>query len=364
MIGSRLKLARAAAGLSLRELEARLQSLVTAQAIGKYERDEMMPSSTVLIALAQVLCVAPDYLLKQSDLRVAQIEFRKKALTSAKEEASVRARVLGSVERYREVEELLAIDGTWAPPKGFPREVTTAEHADQAASDMRQRWSLGLDPIPDLCALLEEHQIKVQVLDLPEDVSGLHAEVATGSKQSIRTVVVNAKQAGERQRFTLAHELGHLLLRVPEGKDGEKLCHRFASAFLMPSPTVVREIGPRRHALPVRELFRLKALFGVSAQAVAYRCRDLGVISEALFRSVFQTFGTKGWRKQEPNALPPEKPLRYERLVMRALAEDVIGEARAAELLGVSTWHLIEMLDSPPDDNDDGEPAGANRYPV
>ncbi len=358
MIGSRLKLARAAAGLSLRELEARLHSLVTAQAIGKYERDEMMPSSTVLIALAQALGVAPDYLLKQSDLRVAQIEFRKKALTSAKEEASVRARVLDSVERYREVEELLAINGTWAPPKGFPRPVTTAEHGDQASSDLRQRWDLGVDPIPDLCALLEEHQIKVQVLDLPEDVSGLHAEVTTGSKQSIRTVVVNAKHPGERQRFTLAHELGHLLLRVPEGKEGEKLCHRFASALLMPAPTVVREIGARRHALPVRELFRLKVLFGVSAQAVAYRCRDLGIISEALFKSIFRLFGKKNWRRLEPNPLTAEKPVRYERLVMRALAENVIGESRAAELLGVSTWQLIEMLDSPPEESSDAEPSG------
>ena len=47
-----------------------------------------------------------------------------------------------------------------------------------------------------------------------------------------------------------------------------------------------------------------------------------------------------------------------------ALAENVIGEAMAAELLGVSTWQLIEMLDSPPDDGDDSKPAGANRYPV
>lgn len=358
MIGPRLKLARAAAGLSLRELEARMNNVVTAQAIGKYERDEMTPSSTVLIALAQALGVAVDYLLKQSDLRVAQIEFRKKALTSPKEEASVRARLLDSVERYGEVEALLAIDGTWKPPKGFPRAVITTEDADHAAADLRQKWDLGLDPISDLCAMLEEHKVKVQVLDLPDDVSGLHAELTCGGKQSIRTIVVNVKHAGERQRFTLTHELGHLLLDVSEGKDGEKLCHRFASAFLMPAPAVLREIGARRHALPVRELFRLKVVFGVSAQAVAYRCRDLGIISEAVFRSVFQIFGKKGWRKLEPNPLPPERPLRYERLVIRALAEDVIGEARAAELLGVSTWQLIEMLDNPPEESSDAEPAG------
>ena len=73
MIGERLKLARAAAGLSLRDLEARMLPRVSAQAIGKYERDEMMPSSAVLIALSQTLGVAPDYLLRSSDLQVTQI---------------------------------------------------------------------------------------------------------------------------------------------------------------------------------------------------------------------------------------------------------------------------------------------------
>jgi Zn-dependent peptidase ImmA (M78 family) len=359
MIGERLKLARAAAGLSLRDLEARMNGLVTAQAIGKYERDEMMPSSRVLLALARTLSVAERYLLKQSDLRLGQVEFRKKALTSAKDEASVRASVIEAVERYREVENLLAIDGTWVPPRHFPRTVSDVEGAEDAALELRKQWQLGLDPIPDLAALLEEHQLKVQVIGLPEDVSGLHATVLADGKPVIRVALVNAAHPGERQRFTLAHELAHVLLEVPGDKAGEKVCHRFASAFLMPALTVVREVGPRRRALPVRELFRLKALFGVSAQAVAYRCRDLGITSQAVFTSIFQYFGKRQWRKREPNELKPEKPLRFERLVMRALAEDVIGEAKAAELLSMSTWQLIEMLETPPSENgDDGEPAG------
>ena len=63
MFGARLKLARAAAGLSLRALEERLEGLVTARAIGKYERDEAMPYSTVLIALARALKVTEEFLL-------------------------------------------------------------------------------------------------------------------------------------------------------------------------------------------------------------------------------------------------------------------------------------------------------------
>jgi transcriptional regulator with XRE-family HTH domain len=81
MIGARLKLARTAAGLSLRDLAERLDGLHTAQAVGKYERDEMMPSSTVLIALARALKVTEEFLLNSATVELVAVEFRKKKLT-------------------------------------------------------------------------------------------------------------------------------------------------------------------------------------------------------------------------------------------------------------------------------------------
>ena len=70
MIGQRLKVARTAAGLSLRELQEKIGNLVTAQMIGRYERDEAMPGSAVLIALADALDVSENYLVDQSELRL------------------------------------------------------------------------------------------------------------------------------------------------------------------------------------------------------------------------------------------------------------------------------------------------------
>ncbi len=79
MIGHRLKIARAAAGLSLRGLADAMAGLVTAQAIGKYERDEDMPGSRVLIALAEALGVTEDYLLSEDEIALEGVDFRKKA---------------------------------------------------------------------------------------------------------------------------------------------------------------------------------------------------------------------------------------------------------------------------------------------
>ena len=97
MIGNRLRRAREAHGLSLRDLEASIQGLVTAQAIGKYERDEMMPGSTVLLALAKALDVSPEYLLSERQIELAGVDFRKAPQAGLKEGLAVQAAVLDRV---------------------------------------------------------------------------------------------------------------------------------------------------------------------------------------------------------------------------------------------------------------------------
>ena len=79
MIADRIKLARRKAGFSLRDLSDAMQNRVTAKAIGKYERGEDIPSSGVLIALANALDVSLVYLLDTQGLQLAGVEFRTKA---------------------------------------------------------------------------------------------------------------------------------------------------------------------------------------------------------------------------------------------------------------------------------------------
>src|ERR1051326_6296818 len=357
MIGARLKLARAAAGLSLRDLEEKLNGLVTAQAIGKYERDEMMPSSSVLIALARTLSVTEKYLLNPADVDLVGVEFRKNKLTSARETADVRARILSEVERYLEIEQILAVKTPDVFPSRVRPRVKSPQEAEDAAKDLRKRWMLGVDAIPNLCEFLEENGIKICAIPLPDAVSGVQATVKSAEGASVPVVVVNANNPGERQRFTVAHELGHLYMDIPKSSDPEPLCHRFAGAFLMPEQTLEKEVGSRRRSIPARELFQLKQLFGVSAQAVAYRCKDLGIISQPTVAGIFKLFGAKGWRRDEPNPIAKEEPSRFERLCIRGLAEGVISEAKASELLQKTVREVVESLDRPPEDVSDANPS-------
>ena len=356
MIGQRLKLARSAAGLSLRNLEVKIGNRVTAQAIGKYERNESVPGSAVLIALADALGVSVDYLVGDQEMVLEAVDFRKKTITSRQEVAQVEARVLQLLEPYLTVERLLGLPSVaWDKPREAPwpvlRDPAEAEHA---AHGLRDHWGLGFDPITNLVELLEERGVKILSMDLT-NIDGLTARVRCEGGAIASVVVVNSGDGGERQRFTLAHELGHMILSVAPKVDEEKAAYRFAGAFLMPAETLRSEIGKRRKSMGWSELFDLKQIFRVSVQALTYRCKDLGIFSQSLFRLLFEEFSRRGWRRppyQEPRPIPREEPRRFKRLCFRALAEGAISEAKAAELLGISVQALNRQMEEPPADEE------------
>ena len=168
MIGNRLKRAREAVGLSLRDLEGAIHGQVSAQAIGKYERGEMMPGSTVLLALSKALHITPEFLLSEREVELTGVDFRKAPQAGAKEERAVEASVLDQVERYLELEELLpGMDDAWAAPDGPEFEIHRVEDAEQAADSLRKLWSLGIDPIPIMAELLEDKGVKVIAPEAP-----------------------------------------------------------------------------------------------------------------------------------------------------------------------------------------------------
>jgi len=116
-----------------------------------------------------------------------------------------------------------------------------------------------------------------------------------GSIGKTPVVAVSTHSSGDRQRFTLAHELGHLMLhgRLAEGLDEEKACNRFAGAFLLPKSGVLQHSGtPRRH-LELQELYLLKHEFGLSMLGVVMRAHQCAVIGNDLHKRRCVDFSKK-----------------------------------------------------------------------
>lgn len=343
MIGDRVKLARSKAGLSLRALSAAMNELVTAQAIGKYERGEDNPSSGVLLALSKALGVSLGYLLDTQGIELSGVEFRTKANTTASDRAHVETEVLEWIERYLQVEVILELDSaTWQTPVSKPRHLQQVADAEALAVEVRAKWQLGLDPLPNMTELLEEKGLKVLTVPLPQRISGFTCVVGRGKgKTPLPVIVVNNQFSLERRRLTLAHELAHRLIDTDSliDKEEEKAANLFAGAFLMPREHLLREVGKHRSAVGYKEIIALKRLYRVSGAALLMRLRQLDVINQATLVYAFQSIA-RGWRTQEPEELEPpdirgqrERARRFERLCYRALAEGLISITKGAELL-------------------------------
>ena len=347
MIGTRLKLARSASGLSLRGLSDRLENRVSAQAIGKYERDESMPRWGVLIALADALRVSVSYLTGDPGISLQSVEFRTERFASRREEDRIKATVLHKLERYLTIEEILNLPSVhWNRPLSAPYPVThDLLEADRAASRLRNDWGLGINPIPDMGELMEDRGVKVLYCQL-SDVVGMTAQVQRVGMPDAPVIVVNQDDTRDRQRFTIAHEIGHMVLDVSPSVDREKAAHRFAGAFLLPEEVLWSKIGKHRSNIDWKELLSLKLVFGISVQATTYRCKDLGIISQVLMGRLFDIFKEDGWRDppyREPLDLLVDPFGRFERLCLRALAEGAISESKASELLETSVSELDSL---------------------
>lgn len=336
-IAERLKMARKMRGISQRELARRAG--VSANAVSKYERGLNVPGSAVLIRLSKALDVKIEYLLRPDtySIRLKAPAFRRLEM-GAKDEVMVKERVRDWLERYLEVEDLLDIDmkSEFHMPLGYPIRVSTIDEVEKVAEKLRHEWNLGFDPIESLTDLLEDRGVKVGVIPAPDTF-----EAITFWYDSTPIVAVRDGVPGDRQRLSLAHELGHLMVLPPEEMDNdegrEKVAFRFAGAFLVPESTVKRELGEERTRLDLFELHLLKHKYGLSMQAWIYRAKDLGIISRKEYHRLFDIFTEKNWRQREPgDQILPEEPGRMKRLVMRAYTEEIISFSRASELLGQS----------------------------
>ena len=320
MIGQRLRIVRKAQGLALRDLAKKIDGRVTPQAISLYERDASMPSSSVLTALADALDVPAAYLAGHQEIKLKFGQFRTKRRMNMRERGQLEAQILDRLDRYLSVEQLLGMPrADWDKPRSAPYPVLTElSGAERAAQAVRDSWGLGSDPIPNLAELLEDRGVKVFMTDLAVQVDGLLARVERLAATTIPVIVVRRMKWGDRQRFTMAHELGHLLMSVDSRLNPEEAAHRFAGTFLMPAEALWAAMGKHRTSVYVRELLDLKRLFGVSVQALTHRCRALGIIDSRQFHRLQAEFEARGWSVapfEEPFPVPSEGVFRFERTV-------------------------------------------------
>lgn len=347
MVGERLKRFRLARGMSLDDLEAAIDGLVTKQALSKYERGKMQAKVTTLNRIAAALGVKSAQLWGKPTCQMEWIAYRKRARMGKKEQEQLQSFVAEVLEkRISLLEQMGERNTVELPIQEFP--VSKIEDAEGAALALRQQWDLGIDPIANLVSVFEDHFIHIIEVDAIETFDDISAVVRDNDKNLLAAAIATRRGTpGDRHRLNIAHELGHLTLKLGENVDAEKAAFRFGAAFLVPAEELRREVGEKRTRIQPEELQYLKWRYGMSIQAILFRLKDLRIITDSYYTQWCMEINKLGWKKREPIEIPPEKPKRFHQQVFRALSEGLIEEEEAEQLLNdtletASSRSLIE----------------------
>jgi len=181
----------------------------------------------------------------------------------------------------------------------FEADYDQDQQIECAAEALRELWNLGDGPIRDLAATLEENGVVIVREPVScSDMDGVSCWV--GGRPYI--LLSGEVESGPRDLFNLAHELGHLVLHAGVDIDSTNLkrieaqANRFASAFLLPRQQFAREV----FGTSIAHFISLKRRWGVAISAMAYRCKDLEIISQDQFSYIMRQMNAQRIRRIEP----------------------------------------------------------------
>lgn len=329
---ARLTLARKRRGLNKTELAA--AAGVTQKSISEFEAERMIPSMETVERLARALKFPVEFFGRPEPELPDQlaVSFRALAsLTAAQRDAAIGAGAI-AFEVSRWIEERFTIPAADIPDL---RELSP----ENAAATVREQWGLGVQPIRSMVHLLELHGVRV--FSLTEQCRELDAfAVWHGSRPFC---FLNTMKSVEHGRFDAAHELGHLVLHKhgpPQGREAEQQANDFASAFLMPSSTILANV---QRGASLARLVAVKRLWGVSVAAVAYRAHKIGVLTEWHYRHLCIEIGRRHYRTNEPSPLMRREASQVLDKVFAKLREEGTSKANVARELCIGV-HDLEAI--------------------
>jgi Zn-dependent peptidase ImmA (M78 family)/DNA-binding XRE family transcriptional regulator len=336
IFGQRLKSARLMKRLTMDELSLRTNGEVSKPNISKYEAGKMMPSSKAHIALARALGMDFDYFFRPVTVQITrQADYRKKASLNRTDEKAINEEVMDKVERYMEIEDTLGVSMEFDYDLSDII-VSNRDDVKRVVAHIRKDWNLGLGPLRNIIDMLEYHGLRVIEIEAPDAFDGMC--VFVGEKKPV--LVLNKHYTVERKRFSTLHELGHSVMRMNESleqKQKETLCNYFAGEMLLSSEVLYRQFSRRIYKLYLNDIARMQTQFGISIEAIMHKLKDEHILEDVLYTNFCKkknmSAELKRWA-QTSTYLGEETSYRFSRMVYRALANNLISEEKANEILG------------------------------
>ncbi|GAA2476128.1 ImmA/IrrE family metallo-endopeptidase [Actinocorallia cavernae] len=212
-----------------------------------------------------------------------------------------------------------------------------------AAETLRLEWGLPSGPVPNVVEVLETAGALLVARDLQARELDAVSQWPHGERPLF---LLNSTAPADRYCFSLAHELGHIVMHTEPG-DGrlqEQQADEFAAEFLMPHEDIVTELRPR---MDLQRLMELKRRWRVSMAALARRAKSLGVLTEWQYRSLMVEMSALGYRTTEPVTFEFETPRHLAEVVTRLRQQHNLDLSQAAHLVGLELEEFTEIYSSP-----------------
>ncbi|WP_336020803.1 XRE family transcriptional regulator [Acinetobacter bereziniae] len=294
-----LILARQSRGLSQSELanDCKLSQAMISKLEGRLVSE---PSLEVLSKLADILNYPTEFFYEPDRLYGlpasvhAGAMYRRKASVTKKSREKLEAILNIRILHLKRL--LRSIDLDFDLPL---LELDPDEHTpDEIAAKVRQAWLIPKGPLHNLMEYVERAGCMVFLCDFDDlSVDG----VTMRSPDLPPCIFLNKSLPGCRQRFTLAHELGHIIMhRIPTGEDMETEANKFASSLLMPADDIRPYVQGK---LTISKLAQLKPLWLSSMSSILYRAGDIGAISAHQQKYLWIEMSKLGYKTREPSQI-------------------------------------------------------------
>ena len=180
------------------------------------------------------------------------------------------------------------------------------EFPELAAKKFREYHQLGFKPIQNLATVIEASGVLIFLCDFGDETNEMVDGVSMNVPHLPPTIFLNRDRTADRMRFSLAHELFHVLAHRVPSDTMEKEANRFAAELLMPCAEIQEDLS---ESISLNVLASLKPKWKASIASLLYRAGELEIISSSQSNNLWRQINQRGWRKREPASLDlePEK---------------------------------------------------------
>ena len=329
-------LAREARGFSQTALAHKLQSYKAN--ISRLEHGDTITDEATLLAISEATNYPPHFFLQPGQILPVNLSYRKRKNVPAKLLTPIEAHI-NIIRRHVQFITRATVQAVTQLPLYEVSEENTPENI---AALLRKKWKVPAGAIDNLSRLLEEQNIIISSFDFGTDRVDSRSML---TDDNYPVIFLNRNLLGDRQRFSLAFELGHLIMHtfciVPHNRDINHEANLFAAGFLMPAKHILKDF---KDGITLPLLGELKRKWKVSMIALLYRADDLGLLTPNQKRYLVQQFNDQKIRRREPQQLdvPEETPQQLLQLFTGFMSKAKLSVPQLCTLLAIEQPDYIK----------------------